>query len=563
MPMPCAVSVPDDDLRSTERSLLGTLAGVLSAVPDYLFAWLVERDEEAVPLFESRRLAQTLGRQVPLGPLDLLRAAVEPSQAERLEALIHAMSDGSEEIAGHLLVRRDDGARHAVTLVATCTPEPDGGTRVEGVIRDLGPPDARNDELEQNLADAAVLEDQLLSAQAVLADQNRQLAEISTTDYLTGAHNRRHFMDVLQAEIRRRHRVDPPGVLLLDLDRFKAVNDTYGHIAGDAVLITVAKRLRAVIREYDTVARYGGEEFAVLLPEIPDDDTLAARADAIRRAVSVSPIVLPDGAELAITASCGAATWTAGETDEALIDAADRALYAAKRGGRDQTRLASSLTSEELSADEPEAFQLARGLALAVTVREASPERHCEEVADLAGRIAEQLGLSDAVAMCCRLGGWVHDIGKLAIPDRVLQEAAPTEDGRALLRTHVTLGADIVSRVSVLAPAASVVRHHHERYDGGGYPDGLRGDAIPIEARIVAAADAWSAITAGRAYQEALDPPRALELLRSSAGASLDPAVVEALAAVVTTPQAATSAPARSSCCGGASFSSCVIVTAR
>src|SRR6478736_4505612 len=152
---PCPVSVPDDDLRSTERSLLGTLAGVLSAVPDYLFAWLVERDEEAVPLFESRRLAQTLGRQVPLGPLDLLRAAVEPAQAERLEALMHAMTDGSDDISGHLLVCRDDGARHAITLVATCTPEPDGGTRVEGVIRDLGPPDAHSDELERSLAEAA------------------------------------------------------------------------------------------------------------------------------------------------------------------------------------------------------------------------------------------------------------------------------------------------------------------------------------------------------------------------------------------------------------------------
>jgi putative nucleotidyltransferase with HDIG domain len=251
--------------------------------------------------------------------------------------------------------------------------------------------------------------------------------------------------------------------------------------------------------------------------------------------------MLPDGAELDVTASCGAATWAAGETDEALIDAADRALYAAKRGGRNQTRLASSLTSEELAHDEPEAFQVARGLALAVTVREASPERHCEEVADLGGQIAEQLGLTDAVALCCRLGGWLHDIGKLAIPDRVLHEARPTEEGRALLRTHVTLGADIVGRVSVLAPAVSAVRHHHERYDGGGYPDGLRGDAIPIEARIVAAADAWSAIRAGRAYQEALDPTQALEQLRRSAGVSLDPAVVEALAAIVTAPQAATS----------------------
>ena len=527
------MSAPDDDLRSTERSLLGTLAGVLSAVPDYLFAWLVEPDEEAVPLFESRRLAQTLGRNVPLGPLDLLRAAVEPAQAERLEALIHAMTDGGDEITGHLTVRRDDGARHAITIVATCTPEPDGGIRVEGVIRDLGPPDAHSNDLEDALADAAALEDQLRSAQAVLAD-------ISTTDYLTGTRNRRHFMEVLRNEIRRSDRIVPPAVLLLDVDRFKIINDTYGHLAGDAVLVEIAERLGAVIREGDTVARYGGEEFAVLLPEIPDDATLASRADGIRRAISVSPIDLPDGAELVVTASCGAAMWTLCESGAALLDAADRALYAAKRGGRNQTRLASTLTSEELAADEPEAFQLARGLALAVTVREASPEQHCEEVAELAGRIAERLGLSDALAMHCRLGGWLHDIGKLAIPDRVLQEAAPSEEARALLRTHVTLGAEIIGRVSVLAPAELAVRHHHERVDGGGYPDGLQGDAIPIEARIVAAADAWSAIRAGRTYQEALDPARALEQLRASAGSSLDPAVVEALAAVVTAPASAT-----------------------
>jgi diguanylate cyclase (GGDEF)-like protein/putative nucleotidyltransferase with HDIG domain len=535
------VSVPDDDLRSTERSLLGTLAGVLSAVPDYLFAWLVEPDSDAVPLFESRRLAVLLDRQVPLGPLDLLRAAVEPAHAERLEVLLHAFTDGSEEVSGNLIVVRDDGRRHEIALVATCTPDPDHGVRVEGVIRDLGPPDAIRDELEQALAEVSSMDAQREAAQMVLADRNDQLAELSITDHLTGARNRRCFMQVLQAEISRDDRIDPPGVLLLDIDRFKSVNDTYGHQAGDAVLIAVADRLRSVVREGDTVARYGGEEFAVLLPEIPDDATLEARAEAIRRAVSIAPIAAAGGTELQVTASCGAATWAHGESDEAVLDAADRALYAAKRGGRDQTRLAASLTSEDRSAEEPEAFQLARGLALAVTVREASPEHHCEEVAELAGGIAEQLGLSDTVAVRCRLGGWLHDIGKLAIPDRVLQATTLTEDGRALLRSHVVLGADIVHGVSVLAPAEKAVRHHHERVDGTGYPDGLRGDEIPIEARVVAAADAWSAITAGRSYQAALPPAEALEQLRTSAGRSLDPAVVEALAAVVTSPRPATS----------------------
>ncbi len=175
-------------------------------------------------------------------------------------------------------------------------------------------------------------------------------------------------------------------------------------------------------------------------------------------------------------------------------------------------------------------------------MREASPEHHCAEVADLAGRIATELGLSEGVALRCRLGGWLHDIGKLAIPDRVLQAASTSDEARAILRTHVDRGAEIVSQLAALGGAAGAVRHHHERYDGTGYPDALAGDEIPIDARIVAAADAWSAIRAGRPYQEALDPARALQQIQASAGSSLDPAVVAALAAVVTAAPEVTSA---------------------
>ena len=410
-----------------------------------------------------------------------------------------------------------------------CTPEPDGGVRVEGVIRDLGKPDAMSDELRAQIA-------QREATQQVLAD-------LSDTDYLTGARNRRYFMKTLRAELRRSDRSDPPAILLIDIDRFKSVNDTYGHQAGDVVLVAVADRLAGSIREGDTVARYGGEEFAVLLPEMPDLETLEERAETIRRSIALTPVELPGGTELTVTASCGAAVWSEGETDEAVLDAADRGLYAAKSGGRDRTRLVSSLTVEELAAAEPEVFQLARGLALAVTVREASPEQHCEEVADLAGRIAAELGLSEAVAIRCRLGGWLHDIGKLAIPDRVLLDSRSSEEARAILHTHVELGADIVSRLWALGGAHAAVRHHHERYDGTGYPDALAGDQIPIDARIVAAADAWSAITTGRPYQPALDPAAALEQLRASAGRSLDPAVVAALAAVVTAAPDLTSGP--------------------
>jgi HD-GYP domain-containing protein (c-di-GMP phosphodiesterase class II) len=188
--------------------------------------------------------------------------------------------------------------------------------------------------------------------------------------------------------------------------------------------------------------------------------------------------------------------------------------------------LFSGMTTDDLQAEEPESIKLAHGLALAANVREASPDHHCAEVGDL--------DLSESVVMRCRLGGWVHDVGKLAIPDSIIGKKTPLDEGeRQILQSHVTLGAEIVSRIPALREAASAVLHHHERWDGTGYPDQRRGDEIPIEARIVACADAYSAITTGRPYQPPLAPADAIAQLRRSAGRSLDPDVVEALATVL------------------------------
>ncbi len=295
------------------------------------------------------------------------------------------------------------------------------------------------------------------------------------------------------------------------------------------MLIEVAARLSAAVRESDVVARFGGEEFALLVRGVVDEEQLQRIGERVRCAISARPIPLPDGADLDVTASAGAALWTPASTFEELLDQADTGLYAAKRGGRNQLRTFSSLTEQELVAEEPEAITLARGLALATSVREASPERHCEEVAEMAADIAASLDLGDAVVMRCRLGGWLHDVGKLGVPDRVLQGRVTDDEDRALLRSHVQLGADIVSSMSSLRIARDAVRHHHERWDGTGYPDALAGEDIPIDARIVAVADAYSAIRAGRHYQAALDHDATCEELRRSAGTHFDPAVVEAV----------------------------------
>ena len=356
---------------------------------------------------------------------------------------------------------------------------------------------------------------------------------------------------MLRAELARADRVDPPAVLLIDIDRFKSVNDTYGHQAGDTVLIAVAERLGGAIREGDTVARYGGEEFAVLLPEMPDPTTLEERAETIRRSVSLTPVVLPGGTELAVTASCGAAVWRTARRDEALLDAADRGLYAAKRGGRDRTRLASSLTVEELAArgarGVPARPRRSRSRS---TIREASPEHHCQR-GRRAGRADRRRARAARRPSWCAAGSAAGSTTSASSrsPIAILDEARPSRPRRgAVMRKHVEHRRRHRQPRLGAGRRAAAVRHHHERYDGSGYPDGLAGDEIPIEARIVAAADACSAITAGRAYsQPALEPRRRSSSCGRAPARSLDPAVVAALAAVVTATPRRHIRPARSS----------------
>ena len=352
-------------------------------------------------------------------------------------------------------------------------------------------------------------------------------------------------MDVLQGEIRRRDRIDPPGVLLLDVDRFKAVNDTYGHIAGDAVLIAVAERLRAAIREHDTVARYGGEEFAVLLPEIPDDDTLGgARGRDPREPSRVSPIVLPDGAELP-----SRRVLRRGDVDGRRDGrgAARRRRPRAVRGeaGRPRPDPAGGVADQRGAGR-----RRARGVPAGPRpgARGDRP-RGVARAALRGGRRRSPAGSRSSSACPTRsrsaagsAGGCTTSASSRS-PTGSCTTAAPSEDSRALLRTHVKLGADIVSRVSVLAPRRQRrPPPPRARTTAPATPTGCAAMRSRSRRAIVAAADAWSA-DHGRALVPGGARPgaRARAAARTAPARSLDPAVVEALAVVVTAAQPATS----------------------
>ncbi len=364
-------------------------------------------------------------------------------------------------------------------------------------------------------------EQALLAAEGGRAEAEQR----SRSDALTDLYNRRHVLESIAAEFARSDRSGvPPSVLLLDLDHFKRINDVYGDAVGDRVLAELARRLQGRLRGYDVLGRWGGDEFIVLAPGVPDDATLGRLARQLRRLVGSLPIVIGDDTLLPVTVSVGAArAGDALRSVEGLVDCADRALAAAKRRGRDRVQLFADLTVEDLVAEEPEPIRLARALTLSSSARAGIPHADAERVSDLAVGIAEELGLDHGVAARCRLGGLLHDIGTVSVSDRILAlTGPPVARDRIEYETHVGAGERLVRSVAGVSEAAEIVGAHEERYDGSGYPAGLSGQGIPLEARIVATAIAYAQLA------RALPGAGAAPALERLAGSALDPEIVAA-----------------------------------
>jgi diguanylate cyclase (GGDEF)-like protein/PAS domain S-box-containing protein len=354
----------------------------------------------------------------------------------------------------------------------------------------------------------------------------------SRVDPTTGLFNRHHLIDVARRELARSQRENTsPALVLLDVDRLRDVNERRGHAAGDAVLRELAGRLSHSVRTYDTISHVGGGRFAVLVPDLRDGQALRRICDEIAATLTKEPL-RSAGREVRVTVSAGGARSHPGTTVDALLHTAEMALATAKRNGSGQPAVEDSRLVED---ETGEAVRVAATLARAAAVREGVPHEHEVGVAELAELVGRELGLPESLQGDLRLAGLLHDVGTIAVAGAVLSKPGPLdEDEWALLREHPSIGADMVARIPGLARTQLAIRHHHERFDGEGYPDRLAGESIPMAARVLAAVDAYTAMTEIRPYRDARDRAEALEELRRNAGTQLDPSVVDALCRVLT-----------------------------
>ncbi|HEY93201.1 MAG TPA: diguanylate cyclase [Dehalococcoidia bacterium] len=374
-----------------------------------------------------------------------------------------------------------------------------------------------------------------IASQASILIENAQLyaqANIrADTDGLTGLYNHRHFHKCLEQEIARGTRFGSIySLIMLDVDLFKAYNDTYGHLAGDQVLRKIGECIVDSIRTVDTAFRYGGEEFTVILPESHLDDAYKV-AERIRQIIEskMSSSAMP------ITVSLGVATWPSdGLMREEVIACADAALYRAKQTGRNRTCLSSDILKPEVlvaSAEletRPKALSIIYALAATVDAKDHRTYGHSKKVSDYAVVLAQAVGLPPERISTIRAAGLLHDIGKIAIPDFILnKEGSLTEDEWEPVKAHPRLGVEILRHVIDLVNCLPAILHHHEHYNGKGYPSGLKGDSIPLEARILSITDAYDAITSPRPYHKQLPPQQALDELRHYAGIQFDPELVD------------------------------------
>jgi diguanylate cyclase (GGDEF)-like protein/putative nucleotidyltransferase with HDIG domain len=409
----------------------------------------------------------------------------------------------------------------------------------------LDPHIAANREL---ISYKAKLTREIVTAHLTNATRYQQARLTSLTDALTGVGSRKLLEDKLQAEFARAKRYKRPfSVAILDLDHFKMVNDVLGHAVGDEAIRKLAGCMKEEKRTPDVLARYGGDEFVILMPETQVDQ---AQILLERIRARVRDIRLPQDTTLSM--SCGVAESNPDQDDPRdVMRRADLALYGAKNAGRNCVRMWDETMARLIDADDLEIekiktlqrrvaglsekaekmfMQSIWGLVQALEAKDSYAKAHTESVMHYAVGIAQTMELGPKHVDLIRRAAMIHDIGKIGIPDAILAKPGDlTPHERKVIEQHPLIAVRILEKMSFLEREVAIVRHHHEKWNGQGYPDGLARTAIPLGSRVIAVADTFDALTATRAYHKSRSIAAALKVMSDSASYELDPDVVAAM----------------------------------
>jgi len=380
-----------------------------------------------------------------------------------------------------------------------------------------------------------------------LKTNNHQLILRANTDSLTGLFNHRYFQERLETELNRSHRYRRPlSLAIIDIDHFKILNDTHGHPFGDLVLQEVSQILSRNSREIDVVARYGGEEFVIILPETEMEEAISV-AERIRVGVERYCFTENDGSCVPVSISVGIAQYPIHSTEgEGLIMAADLAMYRSKSAGRNRvTPFTNDLLKGAEEAEHTDPYKLhlllhaedistIEAMAAAVDTKSRRRQGFSHAVMTHCVAIGSKMQLSDTDQQMLKVASLLYDIGKLGLSASVLTKTgALTEEERCIMKTHPALGYAIVQKSHSLRPILPSILHHHECWDGTGYPNCLKGGDIPLLARIISVVDSYHAMTSDRPYSKASTKEAAILELNRCAGSQFDPSIVDAFVGVL------------------------------
>lgn len=367
----------------------------------------------------------------------------------------------------------------------------------------------------------------------LLLSDNAILSEKALRDSLTGLHNHRYFQEALSRALLKADKTKKRvSLLVLDIDNLSEINNQYGHFFGDKVLTTIGSAITSKIREADEVCRLSGDEFAVILPRTSEE---GSQIIATRIKQCVDKILSNAFPDREITVTIGLSTYpTLAKGKDELLHTADGALYWGKLHGKNNILMYDPQVVEALSAEErakkvEEAalVDMVRSLAKAVDARDPYTQLHSKGVSDMAKRLATYMKLDQKTINMIEIAGILHDVGKIGIPDHILNKPGRLSDEELVtIKTHPELSAQIIKSTS-LKDIIPAVRAHHERWDGNGYPSGIKGELIPLEARILAIADTFDAMTTDRPYRTALSINDALSEISRCAGTQFDPDIVK------------------------------------